>query len=48
MKFVNCQACEQRRQWLYEQAKQSISFIQRAIAAHSSAGAVISPKNISI
>ena len=38
MKFVNCQGCEQRRKWLHDRAKQSISSIQRAIEALSSVG----------
>lgn len=36
MKFVNCQGCEQRRKWLHDRAKQSISSIPRAIEALSS------------
>lgn len=35
MKFIDCQGCEKRRQWLNERAKESISSIQRAIAALS-------------
>lgn len=39
MKFIDCQGCEKRRQWLNERAKESISSIQRAIAALSGASA---------
>lgn len=39
MKFIDCQGCDKRREWLSERAKESISSIQRAIAALSSASA---------
>lgn len=39
MKFIDCQGCDKRREWLSERAKESISSIQRAIAALSGASA---------
>lgn len=33
MKFVNCQGCAERREWLSERAKESYNSIQRAINA---------------
>ncbi|RLZ06848.1 hypothetical protein EAH57_15065 [Acinetobacter sp. 2JN-4] len=38
MKFVNCQGCEQRREWLHEQARKSSESIKRAINALTGAG----------